>query len=228
MPGGVRRPVAGRTSKVKVPKRHGPPLEDTWLKLAKAISEIQRHNASKLSFEEQCVGRSILGASCADPDLQLPLCVPDGPAQARRPTLLRRPRSGGQASRHRSDREDQADLPFGLDIRSGRWVLGGRLCTHTGLAWKSQGCSRLARLGGQRQREGPGRRRIELWLGHGRPWRSGDGPVGEGTSWRALFEIGPRCLGRSCRLHEEAARRAQIHGALVSGAHSGTNLIRPL
>ncbi|KAH9808719.1 Cullin [Melampsora americana] len=41
-----------RSSKVKPTKRHGEPATDTWSRLAKAITEILNHNASKLSFEE--------------------------------------------------------------------------------------------------------------------------------------------------------------------------------
>ncbi|KAG0150085.1 hypothetical protein CROQUDRAFT_652767 [Cronartium quercuum f. sp. fusiforme G11] len=41
-----------RSSKVKPTKRHGEPATDTWTRLAKAITEILNHNASKLSFEE--------------------------------------------------------------------------------------------------------------------------------------------------------------------------------
>ncbi|CBQ68511.1 related to Cullin-3 [Sporisorium reilianum SRZ2] len=53
-PGSMRRPGATRGTKLKPPKKIGldVSIEDMWLRLVHAISQIQNHNISKLSYEE--------------------------------------------------------------------------------------------------------------------------------------------------------------------------------
>lgn len=53
-PGSMRRPGGNRGTKLKPPKKIGldVSIEDMWLRLAHAISQIQNHNISKLSYEE--------------------------------------------------------------------------------------------------------------------------------------------------------------------------------
>ncbi|CDR88704.1 related to Cullin-3 [Sporisorium scitamineum] len=53
-PGSMRRPGGSRGTKLKPPKKIGldVSIEDMWLRLVHAISQIQNHNISKLSYEE--------------------------------------------------------------------------------------------------------------------------------------------------------------------------------
>ncbi|EST04494.1 Cullin, N-terminal [Kalmanozyma brasiliensis GHG001] len=53
-PGSMRRPGGTRGTKLKPPKKIGldVSIEDMWLRLVHAISQIQNHNISKLSYEE--------------------------------------------------------------------------------------------------------------------------------------------------------------------------------
>ncbi len=53
-PGSMRRPGGSRGTKLKPPKKIGLDIsiDDMWLRLAHAISQIQNHNISKLSYEE--------------------------------------------------------------------------------------------------------------------------------------------------------------------------------
>ncbi|KAJ9474077.1 putative Cell division control protein 53 (putative) [Pseudozyma hubeiensis] len=53
-PGSMRRPGGTRGTKLKPPKKIGldVSIQDMWLRLVHAISQIQNHNISKLSYEE--------------------------------------------------------------------------------------------------------------------------------------------------------------------------------
>lgn len=53
-PGSMRRPGGSRGTKLKPPKKIGldVSIDDMWLRLRHAISQIQNHNISKLSYEE--------------------------------------------------------------------------------------------------------------------------------------------------------------------------------